>query len=95
MNLLSKNKARIRVEIFSKADCHLCDDAKEVLLKAKKKHPLEIIEIDITEDPKMYEAYGQQVPVVFINGRKAFKFRVDEKELQKKINAAQLDRKRK
>lgn len=85
MSLLKKKNKRIKVEIYSKPDCHLCDEAKSVLLKAQKDFPFDLIEVDITTDQTMFEEYKEQIPVVFIDGRKAFKFRVDEKELRKKL----------
>lgn len=90
MNFLRRKKATVKVEIYSKKDCHLCEVAKAVLLKAKQKYPIQITEIDISLDYELFEKYKEQIPVVFINGRKAFKFKIDEKELLKKIIASQL-----
>ncbi len=90
MNFLRRKKATVKVEIYSKEDCHLCEEAKAVLLKAKQKYPIQITEIDISLDSELLEKYKEQIPVVFINGRKAFKFRIDEKELYKKITASPI-----
>ncbi|MCH7678381.1 glutaredoxin family protein [candidate division KSB1 bacterium] len=81
MSLLKK----IKVEIYSKPHCHLCDQAKSVLLAAQKKFFFNLIEVDITTDKILVEEYKEQIPVVFINDRKAFKFRVDENELYKRL----------
>ena len=41
---------------------------------------------DIVEtDPDLERTYGQQIPVVFINGNKTFKYHVDEAELEKRV----------
>ena len=41
--------------------------------------------VNIETDPELERAYGEQIPVVFINGNKSFKYRVDEAELEKKV----------
>ena len=46
---------------------------------------LRIININIDEDPALVTAYGTEIPVIFINGNKAFKYYVDEAELEKKV----------
>ncbi|MCG8606673.1 glutaredoxin family protein [bacterium] len=85
MNLLRKKRLKVRVEIYSKPDCHLCDDAKALLNKARKSYPFEMIETDISEDDALFQEYKEQIPVVFINGRKAFKFKVDEDVFRKRL----------
>ncbi|MFQ5823174.1 MAG: glutaredoxin family protein [bacterium] len=84
--MLKKKKSRkIKVEVYSKIDCHLCDDAKAILLKVQKVLPFDIKEIDITQDKIHFEEFKEQIPVIFINDRKAFKFKVNEEELRRKI----------
>ena len=38
--------------------------------------------VDITGDPELEAAYREQIPVVFVAGRKAFKYHVDAAELE-------------
>jgi len=87
MSLSKENSKEIKVEIYSKSDCHLCDEAKSVLLAAQKQFFFNLIEVDITTDKKLFEEYEEQIPVIFINDRKAFKFRIGEKELCKRLLA--------
>ena len=82
MNLL---KEKIKVEIYSKPECHLCDEAKSVLVKVQQEIPFDFFEVDITSDQELFTEYKEQIPVVFICGKKAFKFRVNEKELRRKL----------
>jgi hypothetical protein len=44
-------------------------------------------EIDIDGDPELQRLYNEEVPVVFIDGRKAFKYTLDETEFLKKLAA--------
>ncbi len=84
MNLL---KEKIKVEIYSKPECHLCDEAKSVLVKVQQEVPFDFLEVDITSNRELFTEYKEQIPVVFICGKKAFKFRVNEKELRKRLLA--------
>lgn len=82
---MSESSEKIRIEIYSKAECPLCDKAKEVLLSIQNEFNFVIFEIDITADVSTYEKFKEQIPVVFINGRKAFKYRIDPEDLRKKL----------
>ncbi|MFZ5469199.1 MAG: glutaredoxin family protein [Myxococcota bacterium] len=73
------------VEIYSKPNCPLCDEAKEVLEKVQRRVPFRLREIDIESDPVLYEAFKYDIPVVFVDGRKAFKHRVDAEALEARL----------
>ncbi|MBC7473565.1 MAG: glutaredoxin family protein [Candidatus Sericytochromatia bacterium] len=78
---------QIIVEIFSKPNCHLCDDLKQIIKKVHQDTEFIIKEIDITKDELLFEKYKYEIPVVHINGLIAFKYRVDENEFRKKLKA--------
>ena len=65
------------VEILGTPACHLCAEAKAVLHELQTIHPFVLREIDVSEYPALMQRYGEEIPVVFINGRKAFKYRID------------------
>ncbi len=48
----------------------------------------ELEKIDISGDEELQRKYGQEIPVITINGRKAFKGRVTEQALRKKLKKA-------
>jgi glutaredoxin len=75
----------IRIDIYSRPGCHLCDDAKEAVERAGRRHDFVLRILNIEDDPQLKAAYGSEIPVVFINGIKAFKFRVDEAQLERKL----------
>ena len=75
----------IRVEIYSKPDCHLCEEAKAVLQEVQREQPFTLVEVDIRTDPALFQQYEWEIPVIFINGRKAFKYRVDREALLKRL----------
>ena len=53
--------------------------------RVQQRCPFALRIINIDEDPALVTAYGNEIPVVFINGNKAFKYHVDEAELEKKV----------
>lgn len=67
--------------LYSKEDCCLCAEVKEMLQRLAAKYPLTIREIDITGDPVLYERYRWAVPVVKIDGGKVLGGRFREEEL--------------
>jgi glutaredoxin len=75
----------IQIDIYSRPGCHLCDEAKDVIDRVRERHAFAVRIINIEEDPELESAYGTEIPVVFINGSKAFKYHVDERELEKKV----------
>ena len=80
------------VEILSKPDCHLCHEAKALLQALQGNHSFSLHEVDITMRADLSERYQEQIPVVFINGRKAFKYRVDPKQFVRALRRAQSRR---
>lgn len=72
--------------LYTRKDCCLCEEMKEVIRKvAGEKISFEMKEIDVDTAPDLQEKYGSEVPVLFINGRKAFKYRVTARELKKRL----------
>ncbi|RMD88163.1 MAG: glutaredoxin family protein, partial [Calditrichaeota bacterium] len=76
------------VKIFTKEDCSLCEKAKQAILNFLRKENVnfEIEEIDICQDSTLYKKFKEQIPVIYINDRKAFKYFVNEEKLRRLIN---------
>jgi glutaredoxin len=58
---------------------------KTAIREAAEGRSLGVEEIDVDSAPELKEKFGSEVPVLFINGRKAFKHRVTAKELKKRL----------
>ncbi len=80
------------VVVYTKPDCCLCDEAKSLLRKLAMSHQFDWHEINILGDPEIYEKFKDEIPVVFIDGRKAFKYRIDEKEFMRRLSRPQVSR---
>ena len=77
------------VELFGKPDCHLCEDAKRLLKTLRATHAFTLHESNIAEYESLQAQYGEEIPVVFINGHKAFKYRIDAKQFVRRLQRAQ------
>jgi len=73
-----------RLVVYSRLECHLCDEAKAVLAKYLDFLP-EIESIDIDTRPELQERFGTEIPVVEFDGVVRFKGRVDEHLLRRLI----------
>ena len=77
----------VQIEIYSRPGCHLCDEAKEIVERVRGRISFALSVINIETDPELEKMYGEQIPVVFINGNKAVKYHVNEAELEQKVKA--------
>ena len=73
------------VVLYTRTGCHLCDEAKEQIRRAQSGTPFAFREVDIDLDPELRQRYNEEVPVIFINGKKAFKYRVDPGEFRRRL----------
>lgn len=73
--------------VYSRKGCHLCEIVKESLTKLSRHAHFQWRDVDVDSSPELRRQYSDEVPVVFINGRKAFKYRMDEREFLRKLQA--------
>lgn len=52
------------ITIYSKPDCHLCEEAIALLNRLAPEYSLEVREVNILDDPQLQEAYHNKIPVV-------------------------------
>ena len=68
------------VEIYSKEECHLCERAKDKLKEIRVRHPFELREILLHNGHPRFDEFNELVPVIVINDKVAFHYRVPEKK---------------
>ena len=76
-----------RVTLYTRAGCCLCEDARHALQAARARAAFELEEIDIDRHPEWLPLYNEEVPVIAIDGRKAFKYKVSTDEFLKRLAA--------
>ncbi len=74
-----------QVVVYSRKGCHLCEIVKETLSKLQRRGGFTWQEVDVDSDDQLRRQFTDEVPVVFIDGRKAFKYRLDESEFLRKL----------
>ncbi len=78
---------RTKVTLYTRAGCCLCEDARRVLAAARTRAVFDFDEIDIDRHPEWLPLYNEEVPVIAIDGQKAFQFGVDMEEFLKRLAA--------
>src|SRR6266498_517839 len=66
------------VVLYTRAGCHLCEDAWEMLQAEQRRHRFALSALDIDGDPELVKAHGECVPVVVVNGQVRFRGRINE-----------------
>ena len=59
----------MKLTLYSKPDCHLCQDAERELRRLHARYPHELEVIDITSDATLQQRYGERIPVVRLGTR--------------------------
>jgi glutaredoxin len=65
------------VTVYSRHGCHLCEDAITTLEGMREELAFEIEIINIDADPELAKLYGNEVPVIHIDGQHHDFYRVD------------------
>lgn len=59
----------IKLTFFTKENCGLCNEAKEIIESLRLEHKIEVTEIDIYSYDELLERYQLMIPVIQINGQ--------------------------
>lgn len=76
---------KLQLQIYTRKSCCLCEEMKKVIREVAIRFPITLEESDIDARAELKALYGEEVPILFINGRKAFKYRVTARELRKRL----------
>ena len=74
-----------RITLYSKPGCHLCDEARVVIERVCADLGTSYDDVDITASTELVNAYGEQIPVTFVDGRQHDFWRVDEARLRNSL----------
>jgi glutaredoxin len=77
----AKRPATTRVVFYTKAGCHLCEEARDMLEDIAAQTEYELTEIDIRSDPQVFEQYRYRIPVIIINDSTLLEGRIQYAEL--------------
>ncbi|HUY27037.1 MAG TPA: glutaredoxin family protein [Candidatus Binataceae bacterium] len=75
----------IELTMYTRRECELCREMEEVIEAELPRFAARLERIEIDANPELEALYGQEVPVLFVNRRKAFKFRCTAREFRKRM----------
>jgi glutaredoxin len=76
------------VTLYSKAGCHLCEEAKAAIAPLLREFRATLREIDIEGDATLMERFGCDIPVIYIGRKKAAKHRVNLEQFRRQLEGA-------
>ena len=77
----SQDQRAFEVVFYTKAGCHLCEEAQDMLEDIAALTTYKLTEIDIRSDPVIFEKYRYRIPVIFVNNDTIVEGRIDFKDL--------------
>lgn len=66
-----------RVVLYTRQGCHLCDDARAVVAQVCESLGQEWVQCDVDADKALRERFGDEVPVVTVDGEVVGFWRID------------------
>ncbi len=78
----------MELTLYTRPGCHLCDDMKAVITQLRRRRPFEFTAIDISTDIALERRYGQDIPVLLIDGEEVARHRIAEPDLWRMLESA-------
>ncbi|HEY1357351.1 MAG TPA: glutaredoxin family protein [Thermoleophilaceae bacterium] len=75
-----------QVTLYGKPGCHLCEEARDVIVSVRLEREFELAEVDVTLDPGVNREYGERIPVLAIDGEDVFEYFVDRQALKDRLD---------
>jgi len=79
----------VSVTVYTRENCHLCAEAIDTIERVADDEgvTVDMDLVDVDTDEQLRAEYGDRVPYVLLDGSPAFKYRVDERRLRRKLTA--------
>ncbi len=71
--------------VYTRRDCPLCREMEAVIDELLPTFDAALRRVEIDGDAQLEAQFGLEVPVLFVNSRKAFKYRCTARELGKRL----------
>ena len=71
----------MRLTLYTRPGCHLCDDMKAVIRRVRGQAAFELTEVDISRDETLQRRYGRCIPILLADGVEVARTRVGIAEL--------------
>jgi glutaredoxin len=73
------------IDLYGRAGCHLCEDARARLAALQPELGFTINDIDIEADDELHRRYLERIPVAVLDGEHLFDFFLDEAVLRDRL----------
>ena len=73
------------VVLYGRDGCHLCDDARAVLVALQERVAFALEEVDIEADDELFKRYLERIPVIALDGAELYDFFIDERDLRARL----------
>lgn len=80
--------ANPEIVLITKADCHLCADARDAVERVTASLGLGWTEQRVDELPDLRERYAEEIPVVLVDGIQRDFWKIDEVRLERVLQRA-------
>lgn len=79
--------APVRLTVYARSYCHLCEEMIEALEPFRARYGFEIATVDVDSTPELEAQYGEWVPVLVHEGHRICHYRLDEAALTAHLDA--------
>lgn len=79
----------MELTLYTRAGCHLCEVAKAELEPLLAEFGVRLCEVDVDTDADLKARFGEEIPVILLDGRKVAKHRVEASRLRRLIEREQ------
>lgn len=92
MSAPDPSAAPVRLTMYTRAGCHLCDEMAAAVAVALAPGTFVLEEVDVDRDRALQDRYGLVLPVLAIEGEDAFETRVDAVALRRRVEDVRAER---
>ena len=76
----------LAVTLYMGKECHLCHEAREILLRIGQDIPLRLEEVDVAGDAQLERRFGKEIPVILADGTKISKGIPRERPIRRRLS---------
>ncbi len=81
-------ESQLEVVLYTRPGCHLCEEAKAQIAPLLAQFGAALREVNVDDDPALRAQYSNDVPVLFLAGRKVAKHRVNFEQFRWQLQEA-------
>ncbi len=74
-----------KITLYTKPGCHLCEDAKAALDSLRSEFEVNLEEVNINENPALFEKYQYLIPVMLVDEKIVLEVRIDARKLRRAL----------